>query len=123
MRSLRPVVRSSDVVTMIELVSQVYIHPVVTDYILAICSATRTLPEVRLGVSPRGSLALLRATRALAAASGRCKRHAEDVKALAVNVLAHRMILNPDAELRGTTAADIVRRVLDAIPVPQVTPS
>jgi MoxR-like ATPase len=123
LRSLRPVLHASDVVRMVEEVSLVYVHPAMSDYILAICGATRTLPEVRLGVSPRGSLALLRATRALAAASGRSYATPEDVKSLAVNVLAHRIILNPDAELRGTTAADVVRRVLDAIPVPQVSPA
>jgi MoxR-like ATPase len=123
LRSLRPVVHASDVTKMIDQVARVHIHPAVSDYILAVSSATRTLPEVRLGVSPRGSLALLRATRALAAVSGRSYGIPEDVKFLAVNVLAHRMILHPDAELRGMTAADVVRRVLDAVPVPQVTPA
>jgi MoxR-like ATPase len=121
-RSLRPVVTAADTAYMIDQVSQVHVSEAVQDYIVALSAATRVLPEVRLGVSPRGSLALLRAVRALAAASGRGYVVPEDAKALAVYVLAHRIILQPDAELRGTTADDIVRRVLDAVPVPQQAP-
>jgi MoxR-like ATPase len=118
-RSLQPVVSASDVVHMIDQVATVHVSEPLQDYIVALSAATRVLPEVRLGVSPRGSLALLRAMRALAAASGRSYAIPEDAKALAVHVLAHRIILQPDAELRGATAADVVRRVLDAVPVPQ----
>jgi MoxR-like ATPase len=119
LRSLRPVLGAGEVVQMIEHVSTVHVSESMQEYIVALSAATRTLPEVRLGVSPRGSLALLRAVRALAAASGRTYAVPEDAKALAVYVLAHRILLQPDAELRGTTAADVVRRVLDAVPVPQ----
>jgi len=121
-RSLRPVVTAAEVVHMIDQVAQVHVSEPLQDYIVALSAATRVLPEVRLGVSPRGSLALLRAVRALAAASGRPYAVPEDAKALAVFVLAHRLILQPDAELRGTTAADVIRRVLDAVPVPQQAP-
>jgi MoxR-like ATPase len=119
LRSLQPVVTADDVVHMIDLVSRVHVSEAIQDYLVALSAATRILPEVRLGVSPRGSLALLRAVRALAAASGRSYVVPEDAKVLAVHVLAHRIILQPDAELRGATAADVVRRVLDAVPVPQ----
>jgi MoxR-like ATPase len=59
----------------------------------------------------------------MAAASGREYSIPEVAKALAVPVLAHRMILKPDAELRGATAPEMVRRVLDAVPVPQIRPA
>lgn len=119
LRSLRPVVAAADVVEMIEQVATVHVSEAMQDYIVALAAATRVLPEVRLGVSPRGSLALLRAVRALAAASGRQYAVPEDAKQLAVHVLAHRILLQPEEELRGTTPADLVRRVLDAVPVPQ----
>lgn len=119
LKSLQPVIRAEDVVTMIDHASAVHVHEAVQDYIVAIAAATRVLPEVRLGVSPRGALALLRSTRALAAISGRSYAVPEDVKTVAEHVMAHRMILQPDAELRGVTANEIVRRVLDAVPVPQ----
>ena len=118
LRELQPVLSAEDVVRMIDAVAHVHVSDPLRDYVVALAAATRVLPEVRLGVSPRGSLALLRAVRALAAASGRSYVVPEDAKALAVQVLAHRMILQPDAELRGTTAGDLVRRVLDAVPVP-----
>ena len=119
LKSLQPDIRAEDVVTMIDHASAVHVHEAVQDYIVAIAAATRVLPEVRLGVSPRGALALLRSTRALAAISGRSYAVPEDVKTVAEHVMAHRMILQPDAELRGVTANEIVRRVLDAVPVPQ----
>jgi MoxR-like ATPase len=118
-RSLRPVLAAEDVVTMISHVANVYVSDPLKDYIIALSAATRVLPEVRLGASPRGSLGLLRAIRAHAAAAGRDFAVPEDVKTLAVSVLAHRMILQPEAELRGVTAADVIRRALDAVPVPQ----
>jgi MoxR-like ATPase len=120
-RSLRPVLAAEDVVRMISQVAMVHVSDPLKDYVIALSAATRVLPEVRLGVSPRGSLGLLRAIRAHAAASGRNFAIPEDVKVLAVSVLAHRMILQPEAELRGVTAADVIRRGLDAVPVPQQT--
>jgi MoxR-like ATPase len=118
-RSLKPVVSAATIVEMISWVNRVQVADSLQDYIVSLSAATRVLPEVRLGVSPRGSLALLRAIRGYAAAHGRDYAIPEDIKALAVNVFAHRMILQPDAELRGTTCADVVRRVLDAVPVPR----
>jgi MoxR-like ATPase len=74
---------------------------------------------VRLGASPRAGLALLRAVRARAAAAGRSYAVPDDVKALAAPVLAHRLLLTPEAELAGRTGAEVVREVLASAPVPQ----
>jgi MoxR-like ATPase len=74
---------------------------------------------VRLGASPRGSLALLRAGRASAAAQGRGYLVPEDVRSLAIPVLAHRLILTPEAEVRGITATQVVEQVLAEQPVPR----
>ena len=88
-------------------------------YIVAISTATRSMSELRLGVSPRGSLALLRASRASAAAAGRSYVTPEDVKAMAPVVLAHRVILQPDAELQGRTGTELVTRAVQSVPVPR----
>ncbi len=85
-------------------------------------TATRTMSELRLGVSPRGSLALLRAARAAAAVAGRPYVIPEDVKQMAPIVLAHRVILQPDAELQGRTGAELIARALQSVPVPRARP-
>ncbi len=103
---------------MIAVTNEVHVADSVHDYIVRLAAATRGLAEVRLGASPRGSLALLRAGRARAASDGRAFLVPEDVRALAVPVLAHRLILTPEAEVRGVTAAQVVERVLadEAVP-------
>ncbi len=118
MAHVRPVISTAEVAGMIDEVGRIHVAEPIFDYIISICAATRVLPEARLGVSPRGSIGLLRACQATAALSGRNFVTPEDVKGLAPNVLAHRMILQPDAELRGVTAESLISRVLDAVPSP-----
>ncbi len=116
---LRPVMSAEQVLGLIDAVKLVEVSPQIEDYIVALSAATRTVPELRLGVSPRGSLALLRAARALAAVSGRPYVAPEDVKAMAPVVLAHRLILQPEAEVHGRTAAEVIARTLQSVPVPR----
>ena len=104
---------------MIAVTNQVHVADSVHDYIVRLVAATRQRPDVRLGASPRGSLALLRAGRATAAAQGRGYLLPEDVQALAGPVLAHRLILTPEAEVRGVTATQVVDQVLGEQPVPR----
>jgi MoxR-like ATPase len=118
--TLQPVMDGDELLAMIEEVKAgVEVNPAIEHYIVSICAHTRQVPEVRLGVSPRGALALLRASRVAAAAAGRTYVTPDDVKALAHFVLAHRVILKPDAELAGRTAADVVARALQAVAVPR----
>jgi MoxR-like ATPase len=117
--NLHPVLSAQDVAAMIDIVRQVEIAPALENYIVAISTATRSMSELRLGVSPRGSLALLRASRACAAAAGRSYVTPEDVKAMAPVVLAHRVILQPDAELQGRTGGELITRALQSVPVPR----
>jgi MoxR-like ATPase len=118
--NLQPVMTGDDLLAMIDDVkAAVEVSPALENYIVSICAHTRQVPEVRLGVSPRGALSLLRAARVAAAAAGRAYLTAEDVKALAQPVLAHRVILKPDAELAGRTAEDVVARALQAVAVPR----
>ena len=87
------------------------------DYIVALAEATRTHPDLALGVSPRGSLALLKTAQALAAIRGRDYAIPDDIKTLVPLTLSHRLILNPDAELRGRTAHTILADVLEKTPL------
>ncbi|MFI6386627.1 AAA family ATPase [Nonomuraea sp. NPDC050547] len=113
------VARAADVAGMIDFATRIHVADPVYDYIVALCGATRNHPALRLGASPRGSLALLRAARVKAAAAGRHFVVPEDVKALAVPVLAHRLIRTPDAELRELTAGQALGEILTGMPVPQ----
>ncbi len=106
------------------LARRIQVAPRLYDYLVRVVAATRELPEVRLGASPRGSVALLRAVRGVRAASqGRTYALPEDVKALARPVLAHRLILTPEeAELSGAADGaepDVIAEALATVPVPQ----
>ncbi|UNS99902.1 MoxR family ATPase [Streptomyces tubbatahanensis] len=103
----------------IQVARQIQVAPQLYDYLVRVVAATRELPEVRLGASPRGSVALLRAVRVRAASQGRTYALPEDVKALADPVLAHRLILTPEAELSGRGGADVIAEALATVPVPQ----
>jgi MoxR-like ATPase len=117
---LAPVMTGDELLDMVDFVKRtVDVAPAVENYIVAVCAHTRGVPEVRLGVSPRGGLALLRAARVVAAAAGRSYVTPDDIKAMALPTLAHRVILRPDAEVQGRTAADVIARSLQAVPVPR----
>ncbi|MDN4614337.1 MoxR family ATPase [Leifsonia sp. F6_8S_P_1B] len=112
-----PVLRVDEVSRMIAVAAAVHVDEAVLEYILTICDATREDPRVRLGVSMRGALALVRSAKAMAASRGRGHVLPDDVKALAGPVLAHRLILDPDAEFSGATAAAVVRDIVEgAVP-------
>jgi MoxR-like ATPase len=116
---LLPVLSAGEIASLIDVVKQVEVAPALEQYIVTIAATTRTMSELRLGVSPRGSLALLRAARANAAAAGRAFVTPEDVKQMAPVVLAHRVILQPDAELQGRTGGELITRALQSVPVPR----
>jgi MoxR-like ATPase len=92
--------------------------PPVEDYLLAITRATREDEEIALGASPRGALALARVGRALALLAGRSYVRPDDIQRAAGPVLAHRLILAPEARLRGHRPSDTVARIVAATPVP-----
>ena len=94
-------------------------RPAVRQYIVSVVRATRELPELRIGVSPRGSISLGRTARALAAANGRPFVTADDVKDLTKSVLAHRMLLKPEAEFENINSLELLRAVLQEIPTPK----
>jgi MoxR-like ATPase len=116
------VATADEVGAMIAEARAAHVAPALLDYVVELTAATRTLPDLRLGASPRASLALLRAARVIALASGRGYVTPEDVRRLAAPVLAHRLLLTSDAEVRGRTPADVVAEVLGRVPVPRAEP-
>jgi MoxR-like ATPase len=101
-----------------ESVKGIYADKAIKQYIVELVNHTRAHAEAYLGASPRGSLSLYRASQARAAMQGREFVLPDDVKALAVPALAHRVILNPAARLRDVTADDVVQEILNNLPVP-----
>ena len=114
----RTILESSEIAQLQRMVAEVYLEPSVRDYIVQVVTATRTHPMVLLGASPRGSLNLSHAARSLAAISGRDYVMPDDVKALAVPVLAHRLILKPESRSHNVTQAGVVEEILSAAAVP-----
>ena len=100
---LFPVVSPQSMVAMADAAHTVYVNALVLDYIARLVDATRSADEVRLGVSIRGALALTRSAKTRAISKGRTYATPDDVKALAVSVLSHRLILHPEAEFDGVT--------------------
>jgi MoxR-like ATPase len=103
--------------TLQQSVREIYVDSTVTDYIVRLINATRTHPDVYLGASPRGSLALYRAGQAYAALHGRDYVIPDDIKALAVPALAHRLIIKTAATVRDIDAAVLVRELLESVAV------
>lgn len=101
-----------------ESVKGIYVAQQLKHYIVDLVNHTRTHSEVYLGASPRGSLSLFRVSQARAAMLGRDYVLPDDVKALAIPALAHRVILNPAARLRDVTADDVVQEIMNNLPVP-----
>lgn len=101
-----------------EEVKKVYLDPMIKEYIVSIVEGTRNHPEVYLGASPRGSLALFKTSQALAAIEGRDYVIPDDIKALAEVTLAHRVIISPTARLKNVNPRAVVGEILQATPVP-----
>jgi MoxR-like ATPase len=115
---LDAVINAKQVEEMIELASEVTLPSAVESYILDITHATRADAAVTLGAGPRASIALGKASRVMAASDGRDTVYPEDVKALLRPVCGHRMMLTPDAVLRGETIDDVLERVLGRVKPP-----
>jgi MoxR-like ATPase len=98
---------------MYDAVSDVHVDPSLEKYILAVVGATRSHPDLALGASPRGSLALYKTAQALAALRKRDYIIPDDIKTLVPLTLAHRLILKPESQLRGRTAERILAEILE----------
>jgi MoxR-like ATPase len=109
---ITPIIASSSVTTMAQLASQVFVDAAVLGYLNEIVAATRTDASSVLGVSMRGALALARIAKTWALSQGRTYVTPDDIRDLAEPVLAHRIIVDPEADFAGVTAEDIVARIL-----------
>ncbi len=98
-------------------VREIYVDPAVSDYIVRLVASTRVHPDVYLGASPRGSIALYRASQALAGLLGRDYVIPDDVKALAEPALAHRVIIRTSSSIYDISAGHVVRELLEATPI------
>lgn len=118
LEDVEPVVTAKELVALIRVTRNVHVADEIKNYIVEVCDATRNHPSVQQGASPRASLFLLRTARAKAAIDGRDFVVPDDVKALVPLVLAHRLVLSPDAELEGAGGEDVLGKVLSRIAVP-----
>jgi MoxR-like ATPase len=116
--TLRPVVTAAEITAMSQVVRNVHLADVLKAYLVSIAEASRNHAGLALGLSPRATLQLARATRSRAAANGRGYATPDDVKVVAGAVLAHRVVVRPDAASRGLTAEHAVREVVDSVAVP-----
>jgi MoxR-like ATPase len=120
MLELQPVISPNELKAAQSAVREVFVKPELRDYIARLVGRTRGNSEVALGASTRGTLNLYHASQALAAVQGRSYVLPDDIKALAEPVLAHRIILRPNAEMQGQSASKLVAGLLDREAVPQM---
>jgi MoxR-like ATPase len=115
---LQPVANLNDVIAMSHMVTSVHFAHELRGYLIDLADATRRHPSVALGMSPRATLSLQRVARARAASQARTYVTDDDIKRVAIGVIAHRLILRPEAVLQGTESAAVVADVLRSVPVP-----
>jgi MoxR-like ATPase len=118
LESLEPVASASEITAVIDDAKRIFVEESVNRYIVALLRHTRADERLYLGASPRSGIALLRVAKSLALASGRDYVVPDDVKAVASPVLAHRLILGPEARAAGLSAADLVAEAVERTPVP-----
>jgi MoxR-like ATPase len=118
LEGLEPVANAADAVALAEEAKAIFVEESLNRYVVALLRATRGDSRLYLGASPRAGIALLRVAKARALADGRGFLEPDDIKAVAVAVLAHRLILAPEARATGLTGEQIVRETLEKTPVP-----
>jgi len=112
------VITAADVRALSDAAKTVHVAPALKSYLVELANASRRHPHLALGMSPRATLALQRVARARAAANGRTYVVPDDLKALAEPVLAHRLLVTPEAQLQGISAGDALTEVLRSVPIP-----
>ena len=120
--SLEAVTDAAGVLALQQAAESIRVEQSVARYCVDLAAATRRHPQLIVGASPRGALALMLVGRACAMQDGRDYVTPEDVKAIAVSALAHRVTLQPENWMRGLSSADVIRDVLDHVPVPAAAP-
>jgi MoxR-like ATPase len=118
LEDLAQIMTAEELVRIQQQIRKIHVDPSIREYIVAIANATRNHQNIYLGSSPRGSLALFRASQALAAMRGRGYVIPDDVKLLAKPTLAHRIIVTPAARVRAVSSTAILEEILQTVPVP-----
>jgi len=118
LRELEPVVDASDVNRMVDIAARVYVADPIRSYLVDLSATTRTEPDLLLGASPRATLYMQRAARTNAATEGRDFVTPDDVKEMLHPVLNHRLILQPEAQMRGSGVKAIIDAISDRVAVP-----
>ena len=116
--SLEAVTNSDEIVELQQATRQVFVDDLLKEYIVAIIGSTRENPDITLGSSPRGSLALYRGAQALALIRGRDFALPDDIKELALPMISHRIIVSAAARMRGVHSRDVVAELVEQVPVP-----
>jgi MoxR-like ATPase len=115
---IEPVVAADEVVEMTRQAATVHVAPELKGYLVDLTEATRMDPDLLLGASPRATLFLQRASRVRAASNGRGYVTPDDVKALIIPTLSHRVILRPEAQMRAASVTEVLTRIASTVPVP-----
>ena len=123
LEELEEVLTVEELREMQEAVREIYVDPSVSDYIVRLVDATRNHPDVYLGASPRGSIALYRAGQAMAGLLGRDYVIPDDIKALAEPALAHRLIIKTSSSIHDVQAGQVVRELLDSTSIEGIRPT
>lgn len=118
MATLEPVCTAEDVIALQEMVTTVYCSPEVRSYVATLAAATRQDPALQLGISTRAAIALIHGAQACALLDGRDFILPEDVQHMALPVLSHRVVLNPEARMKGVTAEGVIMTILKNVAVP-----
>lgn len=118
MATIEPICSAEDVIAMQEMVTTVYCSPEVRSYVATLAAATRQDPALNLGASTRAAIALIHGAQACALLDGRDFILPEDVQHMALPVLAHRLVLNPEARMKGVTAEQVLVNILKNVTVP-----
>ena len=118
MATIEPVCSAQDIITLQEMVKQVYCSPEVRRYVATLAAATRQEPALALGASTRAAIALIHGAQACALLAGRDYIIPEDVRHMALPVLSHRLVLSAESRMKGITAQSVVMKVLGTTPVP-----
>ncbi len=120
--AVTPVMSTSEILALRDAAAGLHVATPLKQYLVQLAEATRAHPQLELGMSPRATLSMLRVTRVWAAMNGRDYVTPDDVKQLAAPVLAHRLLVTPEADLQGISSSAILEDVLDTVPVPVPRP-
>ena len=118
MQTIGPVCGGAEIISMQEQLGAVYASREARNYVATIAACTRSHPTLQLGASPRGAIALLRAAQACALLSGRDYVLPDDIRRMALPVLSHRLILTPEARMKGISAQQVLSQLIETVPVP-----